>query len=458
MGYNSKQPGSAVFAEYLAVNIAYFLQRDHILDRLDAIGHDVFPRFTGIFQIVQVGADGAGVAFPFDGGKALELFLFHLFVDLEGRDRLFLLCYVLVDADHDLFAMVYLLLETISGIGDLELRVPLFNRRDHAAHVVDLGDVLPRLFLHLVGQGLNEVGAGERVDRVGDACFLGENLLGAQRDLDGVLGGEGQHLVEGIGMQRLRAAQHPGQRLDRRTDDIVVRLLGGKRAPRRLRVEAQPPGTRVFGMKAFLHHVGPYPPRRPHLAYLLEKVDVRVEKEGEAGGEGIDIQTLALNNVFDVLDAVAERKGQLLHGGRSRFPDMVAADADRVPFRDVFRAEFHRVADDPDGWLRRAHEGLLGDELLEHVVLNRSPDPGKRHPSFVRGGAVHRPQHRGGGVDGHRGRYLVQRNFVHEGQKVVEGVYCNAAPAAFAAGLGRVGVVAHQCREIKGRAQPRLPF
>ena len=43
-------------------------------------------------------------------------------------------------------------------------------------------DVLPRQPLDLVGQRLDEVRAGERVERVGHAGLVADDLLGAQRD------------------------------------------------------------------------------------------------------------------------------------------------------------------------------------------------------------------------------------------------------------------------------------
>ena len=51
--------------------------------------------------------------------------------------------------------------------------------------------------------------------------------------------------VERIGVQRLRPAQHRGQRLQRRAHHVVVGLLRGERAAGRLRVKAQRPGARI---------------------------------------------------------------------------------------------------------------------------------------------------------------------------------------------------------------------
>ena len=71
------------------------------------------------------------------------------------------------------------------------------------------------------------------------------------------LGGQRERLVQGVGVQRLGAAQHRRERLDRRAHDVVDRLLGGQRAAGGLGVEAQHPGARVPGAVALAHHLGP---------------------------------------------------------------------------------------------------------------------------------------------------------------------------------------------------------
>ena len=110
---------------------------------------------------------------------------------------------------------------------------------DHAAHLVDAADVLVGGGFHVDGQLFHEVAAAQRIGDVGDAALVGDHLLGAQRDGDGVLARQRVGLVERIGVQRLRAAQHRGQRLQRGAHHVVVRLLPGERAAGGLRVEAQ---------------------------------------------------------------------------------------------------------------------------------------------------------------------------------------------------------------------------
>ena len=107
------------------------------------------------------------------------------------------------------------------------------------AQSVEVGEQLLGLAFHLVGQRLDEVRTTERVGDVGDVGLVGDHLLRAQGDPRRLLGRQRHRLVHRVGVQRLRAAEHAGQRLDRRAHDVDLGLLSGQRHPRRLGVEAQ---------------------------------------------------------------------------------------------------------------------------------------------------------------------------------------------------------------------------
>ena len=107
----------------------------------------------------------------------------------------------------------------------------------------------------------------------------GDDLLRAQRDARRFLGRQRQRLVAAVAVQRLRAAEHRRQRLERDADDVVVGLLRGQRAAGRLRVEAQLLRARVGRAEPVAHDARPQPPRRAELGDLLEEVVVRVEEE-----------------------------------------------------------------------------------------------------------------------------------------------------------------------------------
>ena len=184
---------------------------------------------------------------------------------------------------------------------------------------------------------------------------------------------------------------------------VVQRLLGGQRHAGGLGVEAHPGRALVLGAVALGHELPPDPPRGAELGDLLEEVVVRVEEEGQPRREVVDAQA-ALDRLLDVGHAVGDREGQLLDGGRARLADVVAGDRDRVPLRQLARPELDRVGDQAHRWLGREQELLLGDELLEDVVLGRALEPVARDAALLGRGDVHRPDRRGRRVDRHRGR------------------------------------------------------
>ena len=145
----------------------------------------------------------------------------------------------IVHADDDLFLSLDRLLILVRRILNFALRKSLLDRRDHSAHRVEPLEVFPAAFFHIERQALDEIRAAQRIDRVRDAAFVGDDLLRSQRDSRRVLGRQRQRFVQRVRVQRLRSAEHRGQRLDRDADDVVVRLLRRQRASGRLRVEAK---------------------------------------------------------------------------------------------------------------------------------------------------------------------------------------------------------------------------
>ena len=147
-------------------------------------------------------------------------------------------------------------------------------------------DVLPRAALELVGQRLDEVGAGQRIDGVGHAGLVGQDLLGAQGDAH----------------RRPRSAGRAPRRLELVCRDCVppstaaiawyavrTMLLSGCWA-----VSVEPA---VCVWKRSIQERGSWAPKRsrmilrPHaprgaeLGDLFEEVVVAVEEEGELPGE-----------------------------------------------------------------------------------------------------------------------------------------------------------------------------
>src|SRR5207248_7825288 len=139
----------------------------------------------------------------------------------------------------------------------------------------------------------NKIGTAERINGIGYASFMRNDLLRAQRDGGGKFGGQGPGFVQRICMQRLRAAEDGGERLQRGPYDVVVGLLSGERTAGGLRVEAQSPGAGVFGAIAFHHRFVPDAARGAILCNFLEKIAVRVEEKRKLRAKFVEIHSTA---------------------------------------------------------------------------------------------------------------------------------------------------------------------
>ncbi len=128
---------------------------------------------------------------------------------------------------------------------NLALHVSGFDGPQHAAQGINLLDGLARQILDLAGQLLDRECTAHRVHRICHARFVRQNLLRAQRQQRRSLRRQRQRLIEGIGVQRLAAAQHRRQRLHGDAHQVVVRLLRRQRRAGRLRVKAQHHRTRI---------------------------------------------------------------------------------------------------------------------------------------------------------------------------------------------------------------------
>jgi hypothetical protein len=133
---------------------------------------------------------------------------------------------------------------------------------------------------------------------------------------------------KGVGVQRLRAAQHGRQGLHRGADDVVVRVLRGQAPARGLHVGAQHGRARFLGLKR-LHQLVPQKRAARSMAISMKKFMPTPKKKESRGAKGIDVQA-GLEGRAHVLQAIGQGKGQLQHGGGAGLHHVIAADADRV--------------------------------------------------------------------------------------------------------------------------------
>src|SRR5207248_10005347 len=191
-----------VCSPYLPEDVADLAERAVRLHRIQHRMHEVLVPAAGVFDSAQLFLHLALRPVSLHGVEALHLVVHELVIDLQRGDRLVALLAEGVDADDLPLAGVDLPLPLIGAVGDLALRITLFDRADDAAVPLDLRENLHRPLLGLVGEVLDEVRPRQGVDDAIDAALVGEDLLRAQRDGDCVLGGKRVRLVEGIGVER----------------------------------------------------------------------------------------------------------------------------------------------------------------------------------------------------------------------------------------------------------------
>ena len=191
-------------------------------------------------------------------------------------------------------ALLDLPLRRVGGVLDLPLEEALLDRGDGAAERVDLR------------RSARGRGPGSPPSRPRRGCeppsgsatsatprLVRDHLLRPQGQPRGLLRRQGEGLVLRVGVQRLRPAEHRGERLQGDAHDVDVGLLRRQRRARRLRVEAQLPGARVLRAEAVARDLGPERARRAELGDLLEEVRVRVEEEGQPRREVVDREARA---------------------------------------------------------------------------------------------------------------------------------------------------------------------
>ncbi len=236
--------------------------------------------------------------------------------------------------------------------------------------------------------------------------------------------------------------------------DVVLGLLRRQRDAAGLRVEAQHRRLRVRRAEALAHDVRPHAPRRAELGDLLEDVVVAVEEERQARRELVDVQAL-VDRRLHVGDAGGQREGDLLHRRAALLAEVVAGDRDRVPARHVLVAVLEQVGRQAHRRLRRIDVVAARDVLLEHVVLRRAAQLLAGHALLLADELVQQQQARGGSVDRHRRRHLLERDAVECGAHVVDRVDRDARAADLAQAARVVGVEAQLRWQVERHRQPR---
>ena len=217
----------------------------------------------------------------------------------------------------------------VRGATDLLLEESLFDGARGATKILYSSEQRERALLERRRELLDVVAPRERIGGARHARLVCHHLLRAQRERRGVDRRKRERLVVAVGVQRLRAAEHRGERLHGDAHDIRERLLRGERHPAGLRVKAHAT-RRVRRTESIAHQPRVDAPPRAKLRDLLEQIAVRREEEGQPRREAVDREP-GRERARDVLDRVRERERELLHRRRTGLAHVVARDRNRIP-------------------------------------------------------------------------------------------------------------------------------
>ena len=182
-----------------------------------------------------------------------------------------------------------------------------------------------------------------------------------------------------------------------------------------------------------------------------------VEEEGEPWREHVDVEP-AIHRILDVGEAVREGERELLDGRRAGLPDVIPRDRDGVEPRCLLGGELDHVRDELQRRTGRDDPLLLRDELLEHVVLEGSPEFLARDAPSIREGDVHGVDDWRAGVDGEGRGDLGQIDPVEQDLEVREGVDRHPLLPDLAERHRIVGVDPHQRRHVERSRESSLPL
>src|SRR6476660_9572713 len=97
-------------------------------------------------------------------------------------------------------------------------------------------------------------------------------------------------------------------------------------------------------MEPVPHDPGPDASRSPEFCNFFEKAVMGIEKEGNSRGKRVDIQA-GFESGFDVRKRIRESERQFLNSRRACFADVISADRNRVPVRNLMFAVAKDIGD-----------------------------------------------------------------------------------------------------------------
>src|SRR6266446_4107857 len=340
-----------VFAEDAAEGVGDFADGGVGFDGGEDGRKEILRGGGAALEFGESGLSFGGTSFGSESVQTSDLGALDFGVDAQSRNGTFFFRDEIIYADDDLLFRFHGVLEIVGRLLDFSLDEASFNSAQHTAHRVYFLNVIDGAFFDFIGEMFDGVGAGDRVHCIGDAGFVGEDLLGAQGDERGVLGGKRESFVKRIGVQRLAAAENSGKRLNGHADDVVFRLLRGEGGASGLRVEAQHQRALIFCAEVVRHNLGPEAAGSAILGEFIY-AEARVERG------------------LNVSDAIGKRESDFLDGRRAGLADVIAGDGDGVPFGKMAAAPGENVGDDAHGGAHGIDIRAAGDVFLQDIVLH----------------------------------------------------------------------------------------
>src|SRR5262245_5720862 len=177
-----------MFAEHCTQGIGNLPKCGITFHRPNEYRHEILTAVCGILQTLQHSLDLRVVSLRPQRLHAGHLLPLEIRIDTQQRWYWLVLERIRIHAHDDPGTGFNFLLILIVTLLNFALGKAEFNGPDRTTHGVDLVEICLGTLLNGFRQGLNSIGATDRVDTYGYPGLMGDDLLCAQCDLDGFFG------------------------------------------------------------------------------------------------------------------------------------------------------------------------------------------------------------------------------------------------------------------------------
>ena len=165
--------------------------------------------------------------------------------------------------------------------------------------------------------------------------------------------------------------------------------------------------------------MSPDSPRGSEFGDFLQKIIVNVKEKTQARGKVVNVQA-RLQRRFNVSNTVSDGESNFLNGRGSGFANVITADADCIPLRNIVFAKRKDIGDEAHAVPRGINISASGNVFFEDIVLNGATQISDFLFLFLSDANIERQKNSGCGIDSHTGRDFIQRNVFEEKLHVFE--------------------------------------